>query len=325
MGCADGGQGAPPADPPQGSLLRDPLGALPSTLSGVGLYRDLSQLTASDAALAYAPGYPLWSDGGEKQRLLVLPEGASIDASDPEAYAFPAGTLLFKTFSYRTPASPDRPAPVETRLLRATDDGWEFAAYAWDDAGRDAELLDLRRSTTRTVLSETGETFEHGIPSRLECRQCHDSASSRVLGLSELQLAGSGDLRQLLPHLEPAPAKPYAALPEYGPLTTQVLGYLVGNCVSCHNGGNGAASSFDLRPNVALDSLIDQPTASSATADGIRVVPGDPDASVMYAAVAGGSDVEVKDMPPLGVALRDVDAIQLLSDWIVALGEGSEP
>jgi hypothetical protein len=250
------------------------LGELPTTLSQVGLYRDLSRLTPYGRAIAYEPGYPLWSDGGQKQRLLVLPEGASVDASQPDAYAFPAGTLLFKTFSFRTPQSPDTLVPVETRLLRATDEGWEFEVYGWDEDGSDAELLELARAATRTVLSNDDEPVEHGIPSRLQCRQCHESGLSEVLGMSELQLAKSGELERLLPQLEPAPSEPYAALPEHGPLTTEVLGYLIGNCVTCHNGSNGAASSYDLRPDVALDNLIDQPTISSASAAGIRVVPG---------------------------------------------------
>jgi len=45
-----------------------------------------------------------------------------------------------------------------------------------------------------------------------------------------------------------------------------VLSYFVGNCVHCHNDSGGIASSFDLSPDVAFDAIIDQPTASSASA-----------------------------------------------------------
>ncbi len=310
---------------PRSPLLTDTLSELPSQLSDIGLYRELPRLSAAAPALEYEPGFPLWSDGGEKHRSLVLPSGTAIDATDPAHYEFPVGTLLFKTFAYLTPASPDAVVPVETRLLRLTGDGWELAAYAWNDEGSDATLLDLKRPQLRDVLTDSGDVVEHSIPSRLECRQCHESAPSAVLGLSELQLAPSGSLRSLAARLEPAPREPYAALPEHGPLTTGALGYLVGNCVHCHNGTNGAASSFDLRPDVALENLLDQPTASSATADGIRVVPGRPDESVMLLAVRSGSDFEVKDMPPLGVALRDADAIQLLEEWIRELGTSLDP
>jgi hypothetical protein len=189
-------------------------------------------------------------------------------------------------------------------LLRLKDDGWELAAYAWDDAGKDAALLDLKRSQAREILNDDDAVVEHSIPSRLECRQCHESAPSEVLGINALQ---------------------EAKLSGHGPLTTEVLGYLVGNCIHCHNGSNGAASSFDLRPEVALKNLIDRPTESSATADGIRVVPGKPEESVMFLGVQGSSDLEVKDMPPLGVAERDESAISLLRNWITALGSEEDP
>jgi hypothetical protein len=325
LGCSSESS-SPEPDPPADSLLSEPLGELPAQLSEVGVYKNLPELRPSRVALEYEPGYPLWSDGGLKQRLLVLPAGQAIDAADPEAYVFPLGTLIFKTFSFRTPASPDVEVPVETRLLRATDEGWELSAYAWNESATDAELLELRRTEKRTVLGDDGSEVEHSIPTRMECQLCHESSASAVLGINELQLAKSGDLELLLAQLEPAPAEPAATLPPHGPLTTQVLGYFVGNCVNCHNGSNGASSSFDLRPDAALENLIDQPTMSSATADGIRVVPGSPDESVLFAAVAGNTDIEVKDMPPVGVALRDESAIDLLREWIIALGtEESEP
>ncbi len=303
----------------------DLLGPLPSQLADVGIYRGPAVATPLEPARAYEPGYPLWSDGGQKYRSLVLPAGTSIDATDPENYAFPVGTLLFKTFAFPTPHSPEKSLPVETRLLRLTHDGWELAAYAWDETASTAQLLDLKRSQTRQILSDDGEVVEHAIPSRLECRQCHESSSSQVLGINELQLAKSGSLRELLPAIDPAPKPPFRALPAHGPLTTSVLGYFVGNCVHCHNGSNGAASSFDLRPDAALSNVIGRATESSATADGLRVAPGKPDDSILYLGIKGGTELEVKDMPPVGVALRDASAVQLLADWIGALGNENDP
>ena len=322
MACR--GSETPSSQAPKRWLLDDPLAPLPATLSEVGIYSGSQTSQPLAPALGYEPGYPLWSDGGQKFRSVVLPEGTSIDASDPENYVFPVGTLLFKTFAFPTPTSPDASVPVETRLLRLNDDGWELAAYAWDETATDAQLLDLKRGQTRDVLAEDGTVVQHAIPSRLECRQCHESSTSEVLGINELQLAKSGSLDDLAPRLSPPASEP-SVLPAHGPLTTAVLGYFVGNCVHCHNDTNGAASSFDLRPAMALANIIDQPTASSATADGIRVTPGKPEESILYLGVKGGTELEVKDMPPLGVALRDAAAVQLLSDWIVALEDEQDP
>ena len=323
LGCSSSaGDAAAPAAP---WLMTNPLGELPAKLSEVGIYQGSRVSAPLAPARAYEPGYPLWSDGGQKFRSLVLPEGTSVDATDPQNYVFPLGTLIWKTFAFMTPASPDETVPVETRLLRLKADGWELAAYAWDDAATDAELLDLKRGQTREVLAENGDVVPHVIPSRLECRQCHESSTSQVLGINELQLAKSGSLSEVSASLEPPPHEPFQALPAHGPLTASVLGYFVGNCVHCHNDTNGAASSFDLRPDVALANVIAQPTASSATADGLRVAPGKPNESILYLGVKGGTELEVKDMPPLGVALRDAQAVQLLGDWISALESDDDP
>jgi hypothetical protein len=323
ISCGQDPESSPPE--PVSAFLRNPLSDLPNTLSEVGIYPHSDSLVPSKRAISYRPGFELWSDGGVKQRELVLPEGEQIDASDPEAYTFPLGTLVFKTFSFRTPDSPERPVPVETRLLRQTQEGWELSAYAWNQAATDAELLDLKRSRPVEVLTDDGEVVEHAIPSRLECRQCHESAPSMILGLNELQLARSDTLEGLASRLSPPPPADPERLPDHGELTSAVLGYLVGNCTHCHNGTNGAASSFDLRPNVALRNLIGVPTESSATADGVRVVPGEPEQSILLLAVRGSGELEVKDMPPLGVALRDTTAVELLDRWITALGEHEDP
>lgn len=323
LGCSDPASQSPSAA--ERWLVEDPLGELPAKLSEVGIYDGASVSQALAPALGYEPGYPLWSDGGQKFRSLVLPEGSRINPTDQDNYVFPLGTLIFKTFAFKTPQSPDEVVPVETRLLRLKDDGWELAAYAWDDEASDAELLDLKRAQTRDVLSDDGEVVQHAIPSRLECKQCHESASSEVLGINELQLAKSGSLNDVLARMDPPPRPPYLALPEHGPLTSEVLGYFVGNCVHCHNGSNGAASSFDLRPDIALGNIINQPTASSATADGLRISPGKPAESILYLGVKGGTELEVKDMPPVGVALRDASAVRLLADWTLALGNEDDP
>lgn len=322
LGC-----GSSPAAAPAGAsldpFLNDPSLELPRQLSSLGLYPS-GQHELAASAIGYEPGYELWSDGGAKQRALILPEGERVDAREPNAYRFPTGSLLIKTFSFRTPASPIEPVPVETRVLRRGSEGWDYAAYAWDESGADATRLELRRAETRAVLDDAGEVFEHALPSKLECRQCHESSDNPVLGMNELSLAASGSLLSLAERLAPPPRPPYASLPDHGPLTTAVLGYFWGNCVHCHNGSNGAASSFDLRPAVALDNIVNHPTESSATADGVRVRPGAPEQSVLFIGLRGG-DREVKDMPPLGVARRDERALQLVQDFIVALGETADP
>lgn len=310
-----------PLAPPPGSLLADPLGPFPESMQDVGLYPTLLDLdTVSSVAIGYTPGWPLWSSGSDKARYLVLPAGEVIDNADPEAWSLPVGTLLFKTFGYRNVAT--QTIPVETRVMRRAADGsWEFAAYQWNEEQDDATLLELDFPVA-TPMPGGGPTAVHTIPARIECRQCHESSDDPVLGLNELQLAEAGDLSALFERgalAEPPSSEP-ARIEHPDTITRSVLGWFHGNCVHCHNGGDTENASFDLRADVALANTIDQPTQSSASAAGIRIVPGRPDESILYLAVSGeGGDPEQEDMPPLGIDRRDTQMIARLRGFIESL------
>ena len=120
----------PDEGPPANSLVAQPELELPGSLSDVGLFRDLSKQTPYDVAMAYEPVWPLWSNGSAKQRYLVLPKGVRVDTTDPERWRYPVGTLLFKTFSFEFDGAS---RPVETRLMRRSVDGWDFATYLWNE------------------------------------------------------------------------------------------------------------------------------------------------------------------------------------------------
>jgi hypothetical protein len=218
-------------------VLSDPSVPLPSKLSEVGIYPELDLERPSPRALPYRPRSELWSNGLSKQRLLVLPAGKRIH---PERvlWQFPKGTLLFKTFS-------DERGPVETRVLRQVGAKFEYAVYQWED--EDAMLLDGRRNVPLEVRTGEGNT-PHTIPSTLTCRQCHESSASQVLGLTALQ-GFDAELPELAEVFESAPELS-DPLPASSTQTRAVLDYFVGNCVHCHNGSVGLASSFDLRPDV---------------------------------------------------------------------------
>src|SRR6188472_4441619 len=62
---------------------------LPERLSETGLFAPGSVTDIDPRNLAYAPQYPLWTDGATKRRWVRLPEGAAIDARDPDAWQLP--------------------------------------------------------------------------------------------------------------------------------------------------------------------------------------------------------------------------------------------
>jgi len=284
-GCGGGGE----------TFFDHPTEPLPATLGELGI----GATTAPDAMIAYAPTWPFWSSGSAKTRFVFLP--APIDASAPDAWQFATGTMFVKTFAYD-----DR--PIETRVLRLLDAGWTYDLYRWLDDGSDAMLVELGTQVEVPI----DDTRVHTIPGRLDCRTCHESAPSPVLGFNELQLDDAT--------LATLGVIASARIPDPDPTTHAVLGLFQGNCVHCHHGGGGPNASFDLRYPVALANTIDHPTESSGSAPGIRVKPGDPDHSILYLAYARDpANPDVKAMPPLGIDRGDATGLTLLRDWIEGL------
>ena len=166
--------------------------ALPQRLSDTGLYVAGSVTTVRADNIAFAPQYPLWSDGTSKRRWIYLPPGTAIDASRIDAWEFPVGTRLWKEFGY------DR--RVETRFIeRLADGSWRFAAYVWNEEGTDA-VLAAEDGAVLPVSAAPGGRY--AVPSRNDCLACHEGAPVPVLGFSALQL--SPDRDPLAPHAEPA-------------------------------------------------------------------------------------------------------------------------
>jgi len=314
--------------PPEGSLLREPLQGLPERFSEVGLYPAAPDLDAVPSiAILYEPAWPLWSNGSAKRRYIVVPAGETID-NTLMPWRFPAGTLLFKTFLYSDPALAAGLRPVETRIMRFGAEGeWDYATYRWREDASEADLVDPWKPDPVPV-SSTGADFVHTIPATLECRTCHESREGEVLGFEPLQLgasleSGGTQLDQLSERglFAADPAAP-ERIEHEDPTTRAVLGHFYGDCVHCHNGGDGPSSSFDLRPAVALENTVGVMSSSSASAFGVRIIPGDPGGSILFQSTSGETpDSEVKLMPPLGVDVRNSETIELLRGWIVELGD----
>lgn len=330
--CGDGA--TPGGDEPSGEevaeprgLVADPSAPFPELLSEVGLYTALPDTSRlAPQALAYVPRWELWSDGLDKARWLVLPKGGAVDIGDRARWEFPVGTLLFKTFSAPEGAAPA--GPVETRVLRRGEEGWDYAAYLWNEARTDAALVDPKIGAA-VPMTVDGEAFEHAVPPVLDCEKCHDSNPTTVIGFDELRLNAPAPGDEGVTQLErfaaagvlagALPAEP-DAVAEGDPLTREVLGALHGNCAHCHNGGKGPATSFDMRHAVLVQNTVGKPTESSASASGIRIVPGSPEESILFLAFSGETDdPEVKRMPPIGVARRDDHAVELVRAWIDGL------
>lgn len=303
--------GSTEAEPARRWLLA-PEDPLPELLSDVGLYEDAAALSAYADVIGYVPNHPLYSNGLDKERYLYLPQGTAVQVDGGQPWTFPVGVVFGKTFLYEG-------APVETRLFFRTSDGWDYGLYRWLPNGSDAEVI---RGNWAEVPVELGEgELTHTLPSRLDCRTCHETheavAASPVIGISALQTGA--DLVEAEVFSE-APT----TITVQGRTTeeTAALSYFVGNCITCHNGGESINSAFSLYPEDAVANTVDRPTESE-TGEGIRVVPGNPELSVLYVTVveapAPGYRGPFKAMPPIGGDVIDPHASAVLGAWIEKL------
>lgn len=296
-------------------------------LSETGLWSDVRAQSVDPEVVAYAPNFPLWSDGAEKQRWLRLPHGAQIDSSDMDHWHFPVGTRLWKQFSVDG-------TRIETRLIErygSGDDDYWMGAFVWRADGSDAELaLD--------GVSDANGSM-HDVPSQKQCWSCHNGESGRVLGFSALQLArdpavselpGPG-LHELIADeiLSAAPASADAFRPPGDASAARALAYLHANCGHCHNlhGTAWPDTQMVLRLDVGdsdptetevFRTVVDQKLQyyRSSTVSK-RVVSGDPDASAVI--VRMRSRQRKEQMPPLGSEVVDDDGIAAVSEWITSL------
>lgn len=309
----------------------------PARLVDTGLYESGRAGQIDPRNRAFAPQYPLWSDGMTKRRWVYLPPGTTVDASNEHAWIFPVGTRFWKEFSHNG-------RKIETRFSwKATPAEWVFASYQWNDEGTDALLA---ADEGVPGVAEVAAGRRHGIPSRTDCTACHGTTSPAPLGFNVLQLSTDRDpgaihgepvqpgmltLRELTDDRLLAGGRPDllakpARIRTESPATRAVLGYLASNCGVCHN-GRGEISA--LGPIIRIDELMkDGDAVAKALAgtptrwqipgmpDGTTVLvsPGAPDKSALLARMR--SRAPSSQMPPLGTVVRDQQAVDAISRWI---------
>jgi hypothetical protein len=312
--------------------------AAPLRLSETGLYDSSGAIDARN--LPFVPQYPLWSDGAEKSRWVRLPEGSRIDVSDVDAWQFPVGAKFWKQFTFGG-------RKVETRMIwKAGEESWVFATYQWTEDQTDA-LLAPEAGVTNVVEIARGK--RHSIPGIEDCNSCHRSSPAVVLGFNALQL--SDDRDPLAPHAEPLsptavtikslvetgrlyPPRPELVadpprIRESDPVSRAALGYLSANCGGCHN-DRGPLARLGLvllhdtahdraePANVTSVGSLGRYAMPGVPADDSRLVaPGSPERSALLYRMR--SRRPSSQMPPLGTAIADEEALELIRHWIANL------
>jgi mono/diheme cytochrome c family protein len=128
---------------------------LPLHLSETDLVTFDSVTLARMGVIAYAPGYPLWSDNAGKLRYIRVPKGTSVVFDKAtQSFTIPPNTRFYKTFMKQIVDTDGslRYRKIETRLILSrpgstpAGNGIEtpaalFGTYKWNDDESDAVLV----------------------------------------------------------------------------------------------------------------------------------------------------------------------------------------
>lgn len=289
-------------------------------LSALGLYRDMASKQLAPDLIAYEPRYALWSDGARKRRWLFLPEGASIDTTDPDHWLFPEGAVFFKEF-----ASEDGKL-LETRVLARTGPlpaDVFFGSFVWLDDESDAVFAPAGVANVRGT--------QHDVPTEDNCLTCHRGEAGRVLGFSAVQQPRVDSSSFVVPG---AAYEIPGALP-----TREALGYLHANCAHCHNEDGTARKDTRLTLRLSVheqtpgQTTIERNTigvrtdhfVSGTGEEGLRVQAGHAeDSIILHRMKVRGVTTQ---MPYLGTEKVDEDGVRLIERWVSSLArpDGIDP
>ncbi|MCH8543300.1 MAG: hypothetical protein LAT61_07010 [Alcanivorax sp.] len=162
-------------------------------LSDYGLFQDACNPTAfpRENGVRYELTSSLFSDYSSKYRFVFLPPGESATWQDTEAFQFPVGTVITKTFSMpNDTAHPgfDNERLLETRLLIRRAGGWVALPYIWNEEGNDATLRITGGGIPLSVVHNGAQRdFTYRVPDANQCSACHQF---RVDGTAVITLIG---------------------------------------------------------------------------------------------------------------------------------------
>ena len=198
-----------PPEPPRPQIQAE---GWPTTLSDWGqLAAGGGQLVLGERVTPYDLNTALFSDYALKLRTVWIPESAGPAMYEPrEAFAFPQGAVITKTFYYPRDGSSltrvradgasldhfdghaldlEAVRLVETRILVRRGAGWDAASYVWDDAQREATLARTGAFVDLTLVSQTGQAaaLDYLVPNVNQCANCHvtdttDGRGARPIG-----------------------------------------------------------------------------------------------------------------------------------------------
>lgn len=336
MGAGQAGNGRIFRIKPDTGTIQNSL--FPATLSATGLFQNVASLNPVAAMIPYDVNMPLWSDGTEKQRWMMIPGDGTPDTvaeritySESGRWNLPIGSVLVKHFSL-----PAGGAKLETRVLvRGSDGEWGGVTYRWRAEGSNADLWENGGNET---LSIGGVAVNYLFPARSQCNSCHSTLAGGTLGLSTRQwnrrnfypttgrTANQLETLAMLglidtPQTEISLRNTLTSADRRDPAVSDehfVRSYLDSNCSHCHlPGGNRALFDARLTTPLALQQLLCGPVNDDLGISGAAVIkPGLPGQSVLLHRM---DTIAGHRMPPLGRGRIDQEALVRLANWISSM------
>ena len=238
-----------------------------------------------------------------------------------------------------TATSPRR--RLETRFIIKNAGGAYGVSYRWENINggsqAEANLADNNGENFNVdiTVDSAPSSVTWQIPSRSACLICHTPQAGHALSFNTRQLNAPGniggapgnfiDLLDIAGYIT-GPGGGSSGLPRHlrpdetqYSLEARVRSYLDVNCAYCHRSGGTGAGVWDGRGHLTLTQtgLINGPLVETPVNPGdLLVIPGNVNGSVVYnrAAAANG----YSRMPPLATTEIDLEAAQLIADWIAS-------
>jgi len=312
-------------------------------LSSYRLFLDAGKQQPNEAVVPYDLQVPLFTDYAQKYRFVYVPEGTAATYDDTEAFNFPVGSVLVKTFAY--PAdfrAPDEPVRlIETRLLIHEEKGWNAWTYIWNEDQTDAVLKVAGKVVPVSFTDKTGvvQAINYIVPNKNQCKGCHSfnravtPIGPKARNLNKDFDYGTGHRNQLdtwhelgiltgLPRSSERPSVPHIA-DVNASLDRRARAYLDVNCAHCHRlEGPGSTSGLFLtygEKNPTAWGYKKRPVAAGRGSGGLTydIEPGNANASILHYRMAS-TDPGVM-MPEVGRTLIDAEGLELIRNWIKQL------
>ena len=312
-------------------------------LSDYRLFRSpMSDLLPADGVFEYELNTPLFSDYSQKQRLVQLPPGTSVQYTSTGPLDFPVGTVIAKTFFYTEDINDksSKKLLIETRILEHRKSGWIGIPYIWNEDQTEARLAVAGGEVDVSWKHTDGELRKnvHLVPNLNDCKRCHTNVVMEPIGPKANNLNRDFDYHQgsenQLVHWSRNGVLTGAPDPDSIPrladwndpsvdIERRARAYLDVNCAHCHN-PIGPARNSGLHLNIDETKPYHLGTYKTPVAAGkgtggrlYGIVPGKPDESILEYRMRTTNPGEI--MPEFGKSLVHLEGLALIRQWILEM------